>query len=113
MIKCTTELIPYGIDEWSKVISNLYIANIGENENGTYNYVAVYYEAPSDFTKGVNKYCIIKNYDRNQSMFNMYKDLFSQWTTWMEEDDFLEIAEEKYPKATWCVKIFKDRLKIA
>lgn len=109
MLRTITELVPYGQDAWSKNISAMYIANIGENSDGTCNYLVGYFEAPSDFCKGIEKYKVLTHHNRRNSTFEALNAIYGIKYDWLSSDDLLEVYEEKQSDVSYIVQIFKER----
>lgn len=119
MLRTITELVPFGVDEYSKRISGYYLANVGRSvgPNNTLSsvrchYVIGYFEKSSPFCKqDIAIFKLIKDYDRMNSNFNMMKEIFSP-DGWYDEERFLDsINDPCFGDIEDAVKIFKERAK--
>lgn len=111
MLRTITELVPFGQDDYARRISAMYLGNVGATDNGkkvTFNYVIGYFEKPSQFARdGVCQFKFLKDYDRNQSTFNLMKAIYNK-KDWMNEEQFLEVD---YHDISRIVSIMFERAK--
>jgi hypothetical protein len=115
MLKSLIQLVPFGIDENSKVISGFYIANTGYSDMDSFgtnfDYVIGYFEKASRFTdnKPVAKILFIEDWCNNQGTFALMQEIFgkseSYW--WGAED--LRLPELCSALEYKAIEIFKQR----
>jgi hypothetical protein len=117
MLKSLIQLVPFGIDENSKVISGFYIANTGysdmDSDGTNFDYVIGYFEKASRFTdnKPVAKVLFIEDWCNNQGTFALMQEIFgrSEHCWWnINSILLLELCNSKQFQA---IEIFKQRAK--
>jgi hypothetical protein len=118
MLKSLIQLVPFGIDENSKVISGFYIANVGQchdqvGPDVTCNYVVGYFKKSSRFSKEPTaKISFISDWDNKQSTFALVKEIFGQPTwCWYSVEDTYSIIDNLSPLEIQAIEIFKQRAK--
>jgi hypothetical protein len=93
MIKSLIQLVPFGIDEDSRIISGFYLANIGSsqgyNPGGLFDYLVAYFEKPSRFNefKQTEYYRLVTEWDNSQSTFVMLHEVFQDIRLWCNADE--------------------------
>jgi hypothetical protein len=95
MLRTKIELVPFGVEAYTKNLSVMYLANIGESvigsRNGVCDYLIGYYETASPVagTDSFSKFKLIKNYDRNNTCFAMMEAIYDKKLPWMTFDELM------------------------
>lgn len=78
MIRVTIEIVPYGVEELSKTISEVCIANVGgSQETNIANYEAAGYHIGTD--DKLEEFAVsIKEYERNSGALNLVSKILSE-----------------------------------
>jgi hypothetical protein len=116
MLKSLIQLVPFGIDENSKVISGFYIANTGysdmDSDGTNFDYVIGYFEKASRFTdnKPVAKILFIEDWCNNQGTFALMQEIFGKpkWF-WYSVEDTYSIIDNLSHLEIQAIGIFKQR----
>jgi len=117
LIKSLIQLVPFGIDENSRVISGFYIANTGYSCEGSsstaFDYVVGYFEKASKFTdyKPVAKILFIEEWDSSQGTLALMQNIFSKpgthwWNIGADDELMHELSNAVQIQA---IEIFKQR----
>jgi hypothetical protein len=114
MLKSLIQLVPFGIDENSKVISGFYIANVGYSEGcnyeGNFDYVVGYFEKASKFTKDkpVAKFRLVCDWNNQQGAFQLLNYIYSGENNWWDISE-LNANTGMTKVEIQAIEIFKQR----
>lgn len=104
MLKSITQLVPFGCDSFAENIYAVYLANVGANGIDAWDYLIGYFEREHYIycPKQVAKFLILKDWNRNNSNFQLLQAIYKN-IGWMRSDDprLVPYANE--------VKIFQGR----
>lgn len=93
MLRITVELVPFGNEEQKKKIGSMVIANVGMNDDGTYNYDAVIApDSHSNTPKLTNK---IRHWDRANSVWELISMTVKSADDHEEETDTMKRLNER------------------
>ena len=117
MLKSLIQLVPFGLDENSRVISGFYIANVGysseKSSSRTFDYVVGYFEKASRFTdyKPVAKILFIHDWCNDQGTIALLQNIFSKpgthwWNIGADDELMRELSNAAQIQA---IEIFKQR----
>lgn len=94
MLRVTIELVPYGVEEMAKTISELCIANTEQHEDNTANYTAAGYLVRTD--NKIEEFTLLLNYfQRDDGVLELLKQLLSQEKQELDSTKMSEVLIQK------------------